>query len=170
MARQPINAELHTDDIKIEQKAALIGNDVTSHDGEVVVAQQVGKKDQDYLDKLAFMEEPVTIRIEPSSQPNAPSAFPIWVNGKGAEILINGRWVEVAYLPVNETLTVKRKYLAVMVVTKIDTVHTRVQEPDGADPTNRIDRITSPVHSFSILSDPNPLGHEWLRELRRRNF
>ena len=39
MARQP----LHTDDIKIEQKAALIGNDVTSHDGEVVVAQQVGR-------------------------------------------------------------------------------------------------------------------------------
>jgi len=165
MARQP----LHTDDIKVEQKSAIIGNDVTAHDGEVVIAQQVDL-DKDYADKLKFMEEPVTIRIEPSSQPNAPSAFPIWVNGKGAEILINGRWVEVAYLPVNETLTIKRKYLAVMVTTKIDTVHTRVQEPDGADPTNRIDRITSPVHSFSILSDPNPLGHEWLRELRRRNF
>ena len=32
--------EIHSDDIKIEQKSALIGNDVTSHDGEVVIAQR----------------------------------------------------------------------------------------------------------------------------------
>lgn len=162
--------EIHSEDIKIEQKSSLIGNDVTSHDGEIVIAQNVDPKDTEYQAKLDFNEEPVTIRIEPSSAPHAPNAYPIWVNGKGAEVLVNGKWMEFIYLPVNQELVIKRKYLAVMVTTKTDTVHTRVQEPDGQDPTNRIDRLTSAVHTFSIIHDPNPRGPEWLRELRRRNF
>jgi len=125
---------------------------------------------QTYLDELAFMEEAVTIRLEPSSDKNAATAFPIWVNGKMAEVYQNGRWDEIGYLPVGRTLTVRRKVLEVIVRAKVDTVHTEIRDMDSERPNNVAQRFTSPVHSFSILEDRNPRGPAWVQELRRRNL
>lgn len=160
---------LHSDDIKIEQKDDLVGDlDLKERDGEVVVAQQLPKKA--YLDELAFNEEPVTIRLEPSADKNAATTFPAWVNGKGAEVLRDGKWIEIAYLPVGIPLTIKRKYLEVIVRAKIDTIHTEVREPESERPNNIVQRFTSAVHSFSVIEDRNPRGAAWLTELRRRNL
>lgn len=166
-------SELHTDDIKIEQKSDIISNgrdnsDLIGHDTEIVIAQQLPKKE--YLDELAFNEEPVTIRIEPSADKNASLWHPIWVNGKGCEVWRAGAWREQTYLPVGQVQTVKRKYVEVLLRSKTDTVHTMVAETPGEDPRNTIRRFTSATATFSIIEDKNPLGAAWVEEIRRRNF
>lgn len=165
--------ELHTDDIKIEQKADIVGNGVDNSDlldrtPDIVKADQLPNKD--YMDELAFNEEPVTIRIEPSADKNAAMFHPIWVNGKGCEVWIAGAWREMTYLPVAQVLTVKRKYVEVLLRSKTDTVHTEVKEVEGENPKNTIRRFTSATVSFSIIEDKNPLGAAWVNEIRRRNM
>jgi hypothetical protein len=164
MARQ----ELHSDTLpKIEQMPPIV--DTSAYDGDIVVGEKIGG-DVAYLDELAFMEEPVTIRLEPSSDKNASMAFPIWVNGKPAEVFQAGRWDEIGYLPVGRVLVIKRKVLEIIIRAKVDTVHTKVREMDSERPNNVIERFTSPVHSFSIIEDKNPRGAAWVGELRRRNL
>ncbi len=159
--------ELHTYDIKIRQNADLVG-ELQDRTPDIIIGEKV--VDKDYFDELAFNEEPVTIRIEPSPEKNAAAHFPVWVNGKACEVLMNGQWVEVGYLPVSTVLTVKRKYVEVIMRAKIDTIQTDVIEVDGRDPRNVVKRFTSAVHSFSIIRDDNPLSAAWLTELRSRNL
>lgn len=163
--------ELHSDQLPPVQQMPDI-TDPDSYDGDIVLVDpEVTKKlRKDYLDELAFMEEPIQIRLEPSSDKNAADRFPIWCNGKRAEVFQNGRWEEIGYLPVGMTLTVKRKVVEIIVRTKVDTVHTKIQEMDSDRPHNVIQRFTSPVHSFSIIEDRNPRGAMWIQELRRRSY
>lgn len=165
--------ELHTADIKIEQKDDIISNgrdnsDLIGRESEIVQAHQLPSKD--YLDELAFNEEPVTIRIEPSSDKNAALWHPIWINGKGCECWIAGAWREQTFLPVGQEMIVKRKYVEVLLRSKNDTVHTEVIETPGQDPVNRIRRFTSATVTFSIINDKNPLSSAWVTEIRRRNM
>ena len=163
MARQ----ELHSDQLpKTEQMPPIV--DPSTYDGDVVIGEKIGNTD--YLDELGFMDEPVTIRLEPSSDKNAAGAMPVWCNGRAAEVLINGQWRECAYLPVGQVLTTKRKYLEIIIRAKVDTIVTRILEMESERPNNAITRFTSPVSSFSIIGDPNPRGPAWVSELRRRNL
>jgi len=135
MARQ----ELHSETLpKVEQKPPIV--DTSAYDGDIVIGEKIGNAD--YLDELAFMEEPVTIRLEPSSDKNAAGAFPIWVNGKPAEVFQANRWDEIGYLPVGRVLIVKRKVLEVIIRAKVDTVHTQIQEMDSERPNNIVQRFT----------------------------
>lgn len=159
---------LHTSDIKIEQKDD-ISDRREDRAPEIVRAEQLPQKD--YLDELAFNEEPVTIRLEPSAEKNAAAAVPFWVNGKGCEIFENGQWREIIYVPVGRVFTTKRKYVAVMAAAKYDTISTVHGEAGSSDVIeNRINRFTSAVAAFSVIEDKNPRGAAWLSELRRRNF
>lgn len=158
--------ELHSDTMPVEQMPPIA--DTAAYDGDIVLTERT--HEQDYLDELAFMEEPVTIRIEPSSDKNAAGAFPVWVNGKPAEVFQMGRWDEIGYLPVGRVLVVKRKVLEVIIRAKVDTIHTKILEQDSERPNNVVQRFTSPVHSFSIIEDRNPRGPGWVTELRRRNL
>lgn len=163
MARQ----ELHSDTLpKVEQRPPVA--DPSTYGGDIVLTEQTHK--QAYLDELQFMEEPITIRIEPSADRNAPAWMSVWVNGKGAEVFMNGQWLEFKHLPVAQVLITKRKYVEVIIRTKTDTVATKILDQDSERPNNVITRFTSPVHSFSIIDDPNPRGPAWVAELRRRNF
>ena len=164
MARQ----ELHSETLpKIEQQPDI--KDTTAYDGDIILTDKE-RMNADYLAELAFMEEPVTIRLEPSSDKNAAMVFPIWVNGKRAEVYQRGRWEEIGYLPVGVPLVIKRKVLEVIVRAKVDTVQTRIIDENGDRPNNVISRFTSPVHSFSIIEDRNPRGAAWVSEIRRRNL
>lgn len=159
--------EIHSSQLPpIEQMPPI--TDTDAYDGDVVLTEDVLKKD--YADALAFMAEPVTIRIEPSSEKNAATVFPVWVNGKSAEIFWNGRWYEAGYLPVGQEIVVRRSVLEVIIRAKIDRIETKILEQDSERPNNVVSRFTSPVHSFSIISDANPRGPAWVAELRRRNL
>jgi hypothetical protein len=163
MARQ----ELHSDSLpKVEQKPPIL--DPSTYEGDVILTERT--HEQDYLDELAFMAEPVTIRIEPSSDKNAAGAYPCWCNGKPAEVFQNGAWCEIGYLPVGRVLIVRRSILEIIIRAKVDTVMTKILEMDSERPNNAITRFTTPVHSFSILEDRNPRGPAWVSELRRRNL
>ncbi len=162
--------ELHSNKLPpVQQRVPLVAN-ATAPMGDFITGEQIGSVGGTYLDDLAMLEEPVTIRLEPSSDKNAATRFPVWVNGIGAECWIRDRWVEVKYLPVGVPLTIKRKYLGVIITAKTDAIHTKVQEMDSERPNNVVQRFTSPVHSFSILEDANPRGAAWVAEERRRNL
>jgi hypothetical protein len=151
----------------IEQKPPIV--DSSQYEGDIVTGEKIGGN-TDYLDELKFMEEQVTIRIEPSSDRNAAGAMPIWCNGKPAEVYQNGRWDEIGYLPVGRVLIVRRKVLEIIIRAKVDTVQTQIIGQDSERPNNVVSRFTSPVHSFSIIEDRNPRGAAWVQELRRRNL
>jgi hypothetical protein len=162
-----LGAELHSEQMeKVEQKPPVL--DPSTYDGDVVIGERIANAE--YLDDLAMMEDPVTIRLEPSADKNAASAFPVWVNGKPSEVFQNGRWHELGWLPVGQVLTIKRKVLEVIIRAKTDTVHTQILESDSERPNNVIQRYTSPTTSFSILEDSNPKGAAWATAIRRRNY
>lgn len=152
--------------MKIEQHAPIV--DTSTYDGDIVLTERI--ESTDYADALAFMEEEVSVRLEPSSDKNAAGAFPVWCNGRMAEVLHNGVWMELGYLPVGRVLVVKRKVLEIIIRAKTDTIHTKVREMESERPNNTIERYTSPVHSFSIIEDRNPRGAAWVSEIRRRNL
>ncbi len=157
---------LHSDTVKIDQKDPIVDTD--KYDGDIVIADKPFNKN--YLDELAFQEEPVKIILNPSAEKNAPTAFPVWVNGKGAEVFQNGQWMEIGYLPVGLPIIIKRKYLEVIMRSKLDAVTTQHEDATVERPHNRINRSTSAVHSFSILEDKNPKGSAWAMEMLRRNL
>ncbi len=74
--------ELHSDSVKIDQKSPIVDHE--EYDGDVIIADKPLNKD--YLDELAFQEEPVEIILNPSTEKNAPTAFPVWVNGMRAKL------------------------------------------------------------------------------------
>jgi hypothetical protein len=170
MGRQSINKEMHNSDVKTEQKSDVNLDTMDRGDSDIVRADEALLKD--YADALAFMEDPVTIRLTPSTDKNAATAFPAWCNGKKAEVFLNGRWVETpdGYLPVGVELITKRKYLEIILRAKIDAVQTIVGDATVEKPMNHVKRSTYPVHSVSIIKDDNPRGAAWATEIIRRNY
>ena len=152
---------MHTDDIKIKQKDVV--REREDLEGEIVEGPEQVQKS--YLDALAFAEEPVTIRIERSSEKYAPKVIDLWCNGKGAEVLQNGRWLELKVLPVGIPVTTKRKYVEILARSKVDTVNTRVGDERDERPINEIERYTSSRAPFSVIEDKNPKGAAWLTGL-----
>jgi hypothetical protein len=78
--------------------------------------------------------------------------------------------MEIGYLPVGRPLIIKRKYLEVIMRTKLDALTTVHDDATVERPHNEIRRATSAVHSFSILEDKNPKGSAWAQEMIRRNL
>jgi hypothetical protein len=156
------------EDTKIEQMPDIIG---TEREPEVVLVEDVLKKE--YTDELAFNEQPMTIVIESGGAENAPTTHPVWVNGKGGEMLIGGKWCSVAYFPIGEPFTTRRKYVAVLAGAKISKVsisHTNPEDMEPGRPSNVAHRATSNIVSLSVLRDDDPRGGDWLREIHRRNM
>lgn len=163
MARQP---EVHTSDVRIAQRPDILDPD--TYDGDVLIGEKVVSLD--YAEALQFNEEPVAIRIEPSSDQNASKFFPVWVNGQGAEIFVNRQWIIATYLPVGEVITVRRKVLENILRSKVDKITNEVENAESERPNNRITRVTTAVHALSIVQDKNPRGAAWATEIMRRNM
>jgi len=161
--------EINTADLKTEQKAPIIldTHDVKGRSGDIIIADK--PLDKDYAEALAFMEEPVTVLIQPSAEKNAPTMYPIWANGKGVEIHLDNRWHEVTYLKVGVQYVIKRKYLEVMLRAKQDFVTHDAPEATE-NPENRVSRRTSSLANITIIADANPKGPAWVTELLRRNY
>lgn len=153
--------QMHTDDIKVAQKPSIESREDLAD--EITVAPEVLQKE--YAAALAFNEQPVTIRIEPSSEKFAPKVVDCWCNGRGAEILINGKWVPTGALPVGRVVTTKRKYVEILARSKTDSIQTRHDNSDAERPHNYIDRFTSSRAPFSVIEDKDPRGAEWLTNL-----
>lgn len=158
--------ELHSDDTRIEQPGMLIG-DLADRDPEIIVADH-SIADKDYQAELAFMSDWLTIRLETSGAENAPDTFPVWVNGRGAEVLVNGRPVIWTHLPVGPEIMVRRSVVEVIARSKT----MRVQTDHSTDITrqlaNKTGRNVSQTQPFSIIHDPSPRGRAWASDMIRR--
>lgn len=155
--------EVHTTDTTPEQPPVIeipVAGDF-ERPAEVIQPLEAAEKN-DYFDELAFNEEPVTIMLQESQEKNAPRHVPVWVNGRGADVFLNGRWVPATYLPVNVELTVRRKVLETLVRAKPDNVSAGYTEQNGQDPVNKIDRRSFMKYPVTILEDKNPRGRAWL--------
>jgi hypothetical protein len=157
--------ELHTSELPIGQSPAIDLPDNGPIDHEQVIVPVDTPLVDSYLVGLKFAEEPVTIRISMSSEKYAPKVVDCWCNGIGAEVMMNGRWQQLGWIPVGREVTVKRKYVEILARSKIDNITTDTDDPGVENPQNRIERSTSAKVPFSVLKDDNPMGHAWLTRL-----
>ena len=133
-ARPTINLEVPVEEIR---------------DNENIIVE-VDSIDYAYLDELQFMEEKLTIRIEPSADRYAPKFVDVAVNG------------QIEWLEVGTPITVARKFIEVLARAKSDTFVTIAPSTTDANPVNLLSRNTSQKYPFSVIKDPNPRGYQWL--------
>ena len=157
--------EISSSDVKIDQKPTITEREDT--ESEIVIAPEV--LNRNYQEALKFMEDPVTIVVTRSSEKYAPHVIDCWVNGKGAEILMNGKWVETRAVPVGMPVTTKRKYVEVLLRSKTDTVNTKVHKREDSE-LNEVERYTSARAPLQVLKDANPKGTAWMMDMARLNF
>lgn len=161
--------ELHTGDMPIAQQ----GNVDLSLDSQIIHGEDLpnvahdGELFHSHAAQLAFMEEPVTIQIaENSSAADFPETHvPVCVNGRGAEVLNGGKWIEVSWLPIAQIITTKRKYVEVLARSKSMIVNTKHDDANVERPRNWVERRNKSQYPLSIIEDKNPRGHEWLSRI-----
>lgn len=164
--------EFHTSDVKIDQIPPILDRGEREDDSLLPKVHLVDKAKHPhltkaYLDELAFNEEFVTVRFTSGMDRFAPKFVDCAVNGKGIEILLNDRVLEVFQVPVNQNVTMKRKYVEVFARCKHTDVVARSHGPtrDGSPPVNETTPNTNLKHPFSVIEDRNPRGAEWLTRI-----
>ena len=158
--------EFHTDDVKIDQRPPVpMGEEPPAF----IVHPGSAAQSKELLEELQFMQDPVTIRLEPMHGINAPRHVPAWTNGHGADVLMNGRWVSMTYLPVGQILTVRRHTVERFARAKQDDIKVNYGLRGTLEPINDISRVTSSTCPFSVINDPNPRGPQWLSDILQRN-
>jgi hypothetical protein len=144
--------EFNTSEITPKQKRDIkldLNTDLTQvrQNEDIIVEGMVNK---DYLDELAFMEEKVTIRLERTSEKNAPAFIDVGVNGRT-------EWLEKG-----KPITIARKYVDVLARCKSDFIETIAPNAESGEIVNRLARNTTAKHPFTVIQDPNPRGYDWL--------
>jgi len=115
---------------------------------------------KDYLDALAFAEEPVTIVLHRSREKFPPTHHAFYVNGQA-------EWV-----PVGKRHTLKRKFVEGIVRAQTIDFRTESYQIEGNEDAATVNQIMpsfSTPYSFEVLEDKNPNGRAWLEKLRREN-
>jgi hypothetical protein len=158
---------LHTDEIPLDPVNTITDDNQVN---DIVEVDAYALANQDYMNDLKMAEEPVTIEIYPSSDRNAPTHYHCQVNGSHPEVLDqSGRWVRLIhpYIQVGQQLTVKRKYVEVLVRAKTFAIQTR---HDDIGSFNHIIRTPSAVANVQIIEDKNPRGIVQFSTLRRQAY
>lgn len=118
---------------------------------EPVTAEALRNKDK--LDKLKFMEEPVTVMVHPSSDKFAKPYIELFVNGIRQNVARG------------QNQTIKRKYVETLARMKLTTYTTSTPIEDG-EARNIITPSTGLVAPFSVIHDPSGArGAAWLSEV-----
>lgn len=111
---------------------------------------------QQYMDELVFMQELVTIVINPSPEKNAPKFYQVGVNGAQ-------KWV-----PVGVPTRLPRCYVEVLARSQPVKIETKSGEAAGDELTfNVVERQQYAGVSFSVIEDRNPKGGVWLSKVIR---
>ena len=163
---QRLKSDVSTGDMPLHQPPPISAQNTIELADEFTGIEAVqGFTSNKYLEDVAFAEQGVTIRLERPAEKNAPRHIPVWVNGKGAEVLVKGQWQTVTYLPIGQPITLKRKYVEVLARAKPESVSTRVVTPMDEDPQNHLDRSVHAKYPFSVIHDPAPNGVDWLSRI-----
>jgi hypothetical protein len=107
--------------------------------------------DQEKLANLAFMAEPVTIRVPTTTDKNAEQVFEININGKPF------------FFRRGETKTVPRYVVDHMARLKVTAYRDR--EVFNAEGVKQIlhEPSTGIKYDFAMVNDSNPMGEHWLK-------
>lgn len=153
-----------TEDVSIDQMESI---DLSGEDDAPsrIVQAQADSLMADHQKKLAFAEEPVTVIIAKANDRNASWVVECWNNGRGAELLINGKWVESGWLPCDREVTTKRKYVEILLRSKTTQYRTEHSDPGAEYVQNRAVPTTTLRNQLTILEDKNPLGRAWLSSI-----
>lgn len=150
--------EIHTGTMEIDKPGTIImpalGEELLH--GEGIPAIDTSMAAKNYIDELAFMEEMMEIRIEPSAEDNPRQILDFYVNGVPV-------WIRVG-----EPTWVKRKYVEVIARSKPMSIRTEHDTPETSPesgPQNRVLRSSRAQFPFSVLTDKNPRGHAWLTRI-----
>lgn len=169
-AKKPKASPLSTADIKVDQPSPIgmpLEAPFVHPDPKIVLPEHPGMT-KDYLDELAFNEEPMTIRMLPSSDENAETRIPCTIQGKGIEVFLEGMgWREFKALDVGVQYVTKRKYVEVFARAKHTSVRTSVTGNLhlNEEPVNTLVPSTRVKYPFEVILDANPRGRAWLQKL-----
>lgn len=107
--------------------------------------------DPEKLEMLAFMREPVTIRIGTTTDKNADQVFELTINGRN-EFFRRG-----------ETKTVPRCYVELLARQRV-TGYTSIEKHDDKG-EKYIEQVpqTALRYDFAVVKDENPMGESWLK-------
>lgn len=119
----------------------------------VIESVENGALPETQAERLAFMEEPIVIRLEPSHERNAPKTAQVSVNG-------DTKWV-----PVGVPVMLRRKHVEVLARAQPFGVQTETGTAMEANPHNRVVKTPYRRHPFTVLRDDNPRGAAWLNKV-----
>ncbi len=159
--------ETHTADMPLGQPDAMQMPEVGLPERGDAIVSVTEPLHSAYTQALLFAEEPVTILINKSPEKFAPLTVDCWCNGKGAEVMADGKWVEFGWLPVERAVTTKRKYVEILARSKHMSVNTVVGDMNEESPKNEISRSNSLKAQFSIIGDTSPQAGAWIQSLMR---
>jgi hypothetical protein len=112
-----------------------------------------GPTGMDKAETLSFMDEPVTIRILETSEPNASQICQLSVNGTN-QFVIRGR-----------SVTIKRKFVEVLARARTGIISTPEYTDSTGARATRIVKNSGLTYPFSVISDRNPKGAAWLEAI-----
>jgi hypothetical protein len=163
---RPARTTQYSDEVDVGQRGDLrMETEGTDYaDREVGIVTADSQIQSEYVKALSFNEEPVTIVINEKSEANPENAVFIGVNGRGAEMLMDGKWLEMFWLPIGVELTTKRKYLEQLLRSKKEQVSTKVEHTERSI-YNKIVRVNALTQNVSIIKDANPIGAAWFRSI-----
>ena len=138
---------------EIEAGSQYLGDHQTGVIGEIKGTAGIDVVDkpmpQEAFAMEAFMNEPVTILVNPSQNPEDPKLVQVGVNGI------------IQFIPRGEPFTVKRKYVEVLARAKRTDFHQTLDERLG-ERMNHLQAMHSLRYPFSVIEDRNRHGGAWL--------
>lgn len=162
--------EINTADLATQSRPNIdmMAADIDRED--IVIAEDdIPALKKKYMADLAFNEEPVVILINGHSRDkDSPKNIACWVNGKGIEILLNGKFVPLGYVPIGKQVTTKRKYVENLMTSAPVTVATIVGPATVEQPTQEIQFQRAAEYSISIIRDESPAGADWAESIMYR--
>lgn len=120
--------------------------EISGHGGIDVVDKPLPK---DALEMESFMNEMVTIVVNPSQDPDDPKLVQVGVNGVNQ------------FIPRGTPIAVKRKYIEVLARAKRTDFAQTLDERLG-EQMNHLHPMHSLRFPFSVVRDTNPDGGAWL--------
>lgn len=121
--------------------------EIGGHAGIDVVDKPMPKE---AFEMEAFMNDMVTIIVNPPHEADEPMLVQVAVNGVNQ------------FIPRGEPIAVKRKYVEVLARAKRTDFAQNLDERLGEQGFNQVRTMHSLRYPFSMISDPNPKGGAWL--------
>ena len=120
--------ETDTRDFTPPQRPSIILPNEGNPEHDTVIVADVDTLKQEYLTEIEFNEQTLEIMVSSSAGTNPERFVFSAVNGKGIEVLLNGRWAEMKYVPVDVWVTTKRKYAETLMRSREDKITTQVEK------------------------------------------